>query len=45
MRRLLFALTGLVLVARGVRARRPAAPAPAKAAAVSATTFVVSGRG
>jgi stage II sporulation protein D len=39
------ALTGLVLALAASALAGPAAPAPAKPAAVTATTFVVSGRG
>jgi stage II sporulation protein D len=47
MRRLLLALTGLVLAlaASALAGPRASAPAPAKPPAVTATTFVVSGRG
>jgi stage II sporulation protein D len=45
MRRLLLALTGLVLALAASALAGPRAPAPVKPAAVTATTFVVSGRG
>ena len=45
MRRLLLALTGLVLALAASALAGPRAPAPTKPAAVTATTFVVSGRG
>jgi stage II sporulation protein D len=45
MRRMLLALTGLVLALASSALAGPRAPAPAKPAAVTATTFVVSGRG
>ena len=45
MRRMLLALTGLVLALAASALAGPRAPAPAKPAAVTATTFVVSGRG
>ena len=45
MRRMLLALTGLVLALAASALAGPRAPVPAKPAAVTATTFVVSGRG
>ena len=45
MRRMLLALTGLVLALAASALAGPRAPIPAKPAAVTATTFVVSGRG
>ena len=45
MRRLLPALTGLVLALAASALAGPRAPVPAKPAVVTATTFVVSGRG
>jgi stage II sporulation protein D len=45
MRRLLLALTGLVLALAASASAGPRAPAPVKPPAVTATTFVVSGRG
>ena len=45
MRRLLLALTGLVLALAASALAGPRAPAPVKPAAVTATTFLVSGRG
>jgi stage II sporulation protein D len=45
MRRMLFALTGLVLALAASAPARSLAPAPPKPAAVTATTFLVSGRG
>ena len=45
MRRMLLALTGLVLALAASAPAGPRAPAPTKPAAVTATTFVVSGRG
>jgi stage II sporulation protein D len=45
MRRMLLALTGLVLALAASALAGPRAPVPTKPAAVTATTFVVSGRG
>jgi SpoIID/LytB domain protein len=45
MRRMLLALIGLVLALAASALAGPRAPVPAKPAAVTATTFVVSGRG
>ena len=45
MRRMLLALTGLVLALAASALAGPRAPVPASPAAVTATTFVVSGRG
>ena len=45
MRRMLLALTGLVLALAASALAGPRAPIPEKPAAVTATTFVVSGRG
>ena len=45
MRRMVLALTGLVLALAASALAGPRAPVPAKPAAVTATTFVVSGRG
>ena len=45
MRRMLLALIGLVLALAASALAGPRSPVPAKPAAVTATTFVVSGRG
>ena len=45
MRRMVFALTGLVLALAASAPAGPRAPAPVQVAAVTATTFVASGRG
>src|SRR5688572_24276451 len=45
MRRMLFVLTGLVLALAASAPAGVRAPAPTKPAAVTATTFVASGRG
>jgi stage II sporulation protein D len=45
MPRMLLALTGLVLALAASASAGPVAPAPTKPAAVTATTFLVSGRG